>query len=510
LKNSGDSRRFEPRWRWAEFALVFGSLCGLIVGAASWFYTRGYILYYGDAQAHLNISRSILDSRTPGYDQLGTVWLPALHVLCLPLVGNPRLWSSGLAGTIPVAICFVAGGVFFYYAAREAYRSALAAAPIVLACFALNPNILYLASIPMTEIVFFAGLAALLFALLRFQRTQNGGLLVLGVLASWFMSLTRYDGWFLIPFAALMFAWFTKRRKIAVFIAFGALATLAPLYWMAHNWWETSNPLDFYNGPYSAAAIQGNHTYPGYHGWGLAIEYYAAAAKLCAGSALIVLGAVGFFCAAYRKALASMLFLLFTPVFYVWSVHSSKLPVRPPTLWPHDYYNTRYGTALIPLAAFAVGAIVLVLGPRARRIAPLLVLLAIAPWLLHPSRENWISWRESQKNSVARRMWTEQAASYFAGHYQRGTGILAPFGDVTGIFCRARIPIAELIHEGNGPMWMLATSRPDLYHPAAWAVAQQNDFVSRALNKTPVSYLTVQTIHAHEAPVLQIYTRQHR
>ncbi len=509
MKNSGDSRRFEPQWRWAEFALVCGSLCVLILAAATWFYLRGYILYYGDAQAHLNISRSILDSRTPGYDQLGTVWLPVLHVLCLPLVGSTQLWSSGLAGTIPVAICFVVGGVFFYYAAREAYRSALAAA-IVLACFALNPNILYLASIPMTEIVFFAGFAALLFALLRFRRTQGGGLLALGLFASWFMSLTRYDGWFLIPFAALAFAWFAKRRNIVVFFAFGALAGLAPLYWIAHNWWETSNPLNFYNGPYSAAAIQGNHPYPGYHDWGLAIEYYAATAKMCAGLALIILGALGFLCAAYRKTLVPLFFLLLTPIFYVWSVHSSKLPVRPPILWPHDYYNTRYGTALIPLAAFAVGAIVLVMRPRARRFAPLLVLLAIAPWLFHTSRENWICWKESQKNSLSRRMWTEQGASYFAVHYQRGTGILAPFGDVTGIFCRARIPITEIIHEGNGPAWMLATSRPDLYHPAAWAVAQENDIVSRALSKPPVSYLPVRAIHAREAPILEIYMRQHR
>jgi hypothetical protein len=493
----------------AEFGLVVGSLCALIIAAAAWVYSHGYILYYGDAQAHLDISRSIVDSRTPGYDQLGTVWLPILHIICLPFVGRMSLWSDGLAGTIPVAICFVVAGTFFYYAARDAYQSSLMAA-IVLACFAVNPNILYLAAIPMTEIVFFAGLAMFLFALLRFRQTQNRGFTLLGLFASWSMCLTRYDGWFLIPFSALAFALVAERRRFIIFIGFGVAAALAPLYWLAHNWWETSNPLDFYNGPYSAAAIQGNHTYPGYHDWKVAIEYYAAAARSSAGLCLIGVGALGIACAVYRKAraLTPLLFLLLTPVFYVWSIHSAKLPVRVPQLWPHDYYNTRYGTALIPLAAFAVGAVVLMLPRRARRFAPLLVLLVIAPWLLHPSRENWICWKESQKNSVARRIWTEQAASYFTANYQRGTGILAPFGDLTGIFCRARIPLAEILHEGNGPAWALATSRPDLYHPAAWAVAQQNDFLSRALNKPfPSSYVPVQRIQANEAPILKIYNR---
>jgi len=37
---------------------------------AAWVCRHGYILYWGDAQAHLNAGRSLIDSRTPGYDQL--------------------------------------------------------------------------------------------------------------------------------------------------------------------------------------------------------------------------------------------------------------------------------------------------------------------------------------------------------------------------------------------------------------------------------------------------------
>ena len=492
----------------AEFALAFYSLCMLAALAVLWCYGNGYILYYGDAQSHLNLSRSIIDSRTPGYDQLGTVWLPVLHVICLPFVGNMALWSTGLAGAIPVCICFVAAGLFFYYAARDAYSSRLAAA-VVLACFALNPNILYLATIPMTEIVFAASLGALLFSMFRFRSTQSRAYLLLGVFASWFMSLTRYEGWFLIPFSAFAFAAFAKRRRLRTFIVFGALAALAPLYWCAHNWWETSNALDFYNGPYSASAIQGGKPYPGYHDWLIAAHYYSKAGELCAGWGLVVLGGFGAICAALKKVLAPLLFLFLIPTFYVLSVHSSGLPIHVPGLWPHSYYNTRYGIAVVFLAAFAAGAIPLLLPPRARRYAWALPIVAVIPWLVHPSPEHWICWKESQVNSDSRRVWTSAAASFFNARYTRGQGILtmSGSGDMAGILCRARIPLAQALHEGNGPAWLAATSRPDLFHPAAWALAQNGDKLSRAMQKYPSVYQPAMQVKTKDDPVLQIFRR---
>ena len=57
-----------------------------MAAAVAWFYRTGAILYYGDAEAHLNIARRIVDSRTPGWCQLGTTWLPLPHLLMIPLV----------------------------------------------------------------------------------------------------------------------------------------------------------------------------------------------------------------------------------------------------------------------------------------------------------------------------------------------------------------------------------------------------------------------------------------
>jgi Dolichyl-phosphate-mannose-protein mannosyltransferase len=508
LTNSGDSPRFEARSGRTEIALVLALLSALVFLTALSCFHRGYILYYGDAQAHLNISRSVLDSRTPGYDQIGTVWLPFLHVICLPLVMNNSLWSSGLAGTIPVAVCFVLAGLCLYLTARRVYGSSAAAA-VVVACFALNPNVLYLASIPMTEIVFLAGLAVLLLALFRFRETQETISFCLGVLAILAMSLTRYDGWFLIPFASLGFARFAKNRRWLTLFVFGTIASFAPLYWIAHNWWETGHALDFYNGPYSPVAIQGSKAYPGYHDWKLAILYYSAAAELCAGWPLLLLGCVGLGCAAAKKVITPMLFLLLTPIFYVWSIHSSgATPIHVPQLWPFTYYNTRYGIAAVPLAAFSAGAIVLVLPRAFRRFAFVLPVLSITIWIVRPSPENWICWKESQVNSAARRAWTTATADFLRVTYQRGDGILARFSDLTGIFCRARIPLAETLHEGNGPAWFAATSRPDLFHPEYWAIAQQGDSVSGAINRTvDAPYRIIDALRVKDAPVIEIYKR---
>ncbi len=508
MTNSGGLPRFSKRDTGVTVAVVV-SLCALVACAVSWSFEHGWILYYGDAQAHLNLSRSIIDSRTPGYDQLGTVWLPLLHILCLPFVTNDSLWSTGLAGAIPVALCFVIAGTCFYLAAKHAYGSSLAAG-VVVSCFALNPNVLYLASVPMTEIVFSAGLAVLIFALFAFRIRQNGKLIALGVFGSWSMSLTRYDGWFLIPFAAVAFAVFAQRRRGRVLLTFGGLACLVPLYWLAHNWWETANPLDFYNGPYSPAAIQGTSQYPGYHDWMVAAGYYFKAGQVCAGWPLALLGIIGIFCAAKKNAIAPVLFLLLTPVFYIWSIHSAHTPVYVPQLWPNSYYNSRYAIPVVVLAAFAAGAIVLVLPQRWKRFAVVLPLISAAPWLIQPSKENWVCWKESQVNSESRRTWTAAALQFLSPRYRLGQGILtaSASGDTAGIFCRARIPLRETINVGNGPAWIANTARPDLVHQALWAVAQSGDAVTQAISRgEPRIYFVADRIQVRGAPELTIYRR---
>jgi Dolichyl-phosphate-mannose-protein mannosyltransferase len=501
LTNSGDSRHSD-RSTAAELACVVFSLALLITVCACWLYSRNYILYYGDAQAHLNISRSVIDSRTPGYDQLGTVWLPLLHAICLPFVGNDWLWSTGLAGTIPVAVCFVLAGTLFYQAARTAFGSRAAAA-VCISCLALNPNVLYLSAIPMTETLFLAGLAALLFAGCRFAENRNPKWLVLTVVACWLTCLTRYDGWFLIPFAAAWIAYFSTER-VKTFILLSLLASAAAFYWFAHNWWETSNALDFYNGPYSPRAIQGGKPYPGYQNLAAAVHYYLTAGRLCAGSVLLLVGLIGTAFAVRTKACVPVLFLLLTPLFYIVSMDSSGgSPIYVPVLWPNSYYNTRYGIAVVPFAAFAAGALVTRIPPRWRRAAFALPCLTLLPWLLHPGMDNVICWKESEVNSRARRAWSADAAIYLETNYRTGQGITAAFGDLTSIFCRARIPLREVLHEGNGPEWFATKKRPELLHSNLWLISMaEHEGMAK-------EYRPVVSFSQGGRATVQIYRRAH-
>jgi hypothetical protein len=498
-----------PRSSWREPVAVAAFLLVLAAAAGWYFYSSGYLLYYGDAQAHLDISRSLIDSRTPGYQQLGTVWLPVLHLICLPFVRNGFLWSSGLAGTIPVATCFVVAGVCLYLCGRETYQDS-AAAMAGLLCFALNPNVLYLATITMTEIVFVAGLTVCLFAILRFRKTQNGWYVGLAIGASWWMSLTRYDGWFLIPFMALFLGSSAARNRLRVVIVIGALAALAPSYWIAHNWWETGNALDFYAGPYSAAAIQGDKSYPGFHDWPQAIHYYWEVGRYCCGNGLLAVGILGLLVAIWKGRWLAVLFLSLTPLFYVWSVHSSKTPLHLPTLWPFGYYNSRYGLAVVVWMAFAAGALMTALPQRLRAFGLIVPCITIMPWILRPGPQHWICWKESEHNSLARRNWTAQAAADLSSRYHSGDGLLmeSATGDLSGILCKARMPLKESLNIGNGVTWLINTMPNSLVRQTKWAIAQEGDWLSGRIAETG-SFQVVKIITVEGAPRVLIYERRH-
>lgn len=497
-----------------EVSIVVAVLAVISVTAAAYVQHSGWTLYYGDAEAHLNIARRIVDSRTPGYDQIGTSWLPLPHLLSIPLVGNDRLWRSGLAGAIPSAACFVISGVFLFLAMRRATQS-FAAAFAASGLFALNPNLLYLQSTPMTEPAFFAGLMALLYFTILFRDTQSFGAVIGAGLASLAASLARYEGWFLIPFATVYFLLAARRWQLRLLsaVVFGAIASLGPLYWLGHNWWLYNNPLEFYNGPYSAKAIyQRSGTYPGDHDWRKAWLFFRTAAVMCAGWGAVIVAGVGLVGCIIRRTLWPMLLLALPSGFYLWSMYSGGAAIFVPQLWYGSYYNTRYGLAPLPLFAAAGAGVVLLIRGKWRIVAAVAAILAgVIPWLVRPQADNWICWKESQVNSEARRAWTQDAARFLADQYRPGAGIITSFGDLTGILREAGIPLREALHDGNEPAWMAATTRPDLFLHEEWAIAISGDpvatAVERASFKTGPRYHLVKCITLKDAPVIEIYKR---
>jgi hypothetical protein len=493
-------------------AVSVALLASLLSAAAAWFVWRqGWTLYYGDAEAHLNIARRVIDSRTPGYEQLGTSWLPLLHILLLPFVARDTLWRSSLAGAIPPAVCFIAGVTFLFAAVRRVFASTAAGA-VAAALYALNPNALYLQSIPMTETLLFTALAGVLYCSVRFRETQSVGSVVGAGIAVCFGALARYDAWLLIPFVAAYFL-FTARRRFRAAFVFGAIASVGPLLWLAFNAWVFDNVLEFYNGAASAKAIQRGLPYPGKGNWQLALLYYGWAARACAGAPLFFLGAAGALAALWKRAFWPFVLLALPGAFYVLNLHSGDSPIHLFHLPPHGIYNARYGLALLPLLCFC-GAALVALANRTRigQLLPAFAVLgiAIAPWLVNPQPDTWITWKESQYNSVARRAWTRQAADYLAPRYHTGDGVFTSFGDMTGIFRLAGIPLRDTLTADNGLVFDVARLRPDIVLGERWAVVMGGDPVQTAVNRARrrgPNYDLMRRIIVKWAPVVEIYER---
>src|SRR5207248_11150915 len=198
-------------------------------------------------------------------------------------------------------------------------------------------------------------------------------------------ALTRYEGWFLIPFAALYFLIAAKRRRVLVAAIFAAVAVTGPIAWLAHNAWYMGDPLAFYRGEYSARAIQGGRTYPGDHDLRVAWLQFRTAGEMLVGRTLTWMGLLGALAALGKRAIWPVALLALPPVFYIWSVHSAAAPIFVPSLKPVSYYNMRYGIALLPLAAFSAAALVAWTPARWLAVASVAaVAIALAAWLTEP------------------------------------------------------------------------------------------------------------------------------
>jgi len=499
-------------WSWLPVAVV-AVLATILSAIAVWItYREGWTLYYGDAEAHLNIARRVMESRTPGYAQLGTSWLPMLHILMMPLVVHDDLWRTGLAGAIPPAVCFIAGVAFFFAAVRRVFAGAAAGA-VAAAIYALNPNVLYLQSIPMTEVVFFTALAAVLYFTVQFQETQSLWSVAGAGLAGCFGALTRYDAWFLIPFVTAYF-FLTARRRFRAAFVFGAIASIGPLLWFGFNWWIFDNVLEFYNGPASAKAIQRGLPYPGKGDWQVALLYYGWAVRACAGAPLFFVGAAGILAAAWKRAFWPVVLLALPAAFYVLNVHSGDSPIHLFYLPPHGIYNTRYGLAALPALAFGGAAWVALSGGnwlRKALAAAAIVGIVTVPWLWDRRPDTWITWKESQYNSVARRAWSKQSSDYLSAHYHAGDGVFTSFGDMTAIYRQAGIPLRDTLTGDNGLAFEVARLRPDLALWEQWAVVMGGDPVQTAINharRRGPNYDLMQRVVVKDAPVIEIWQRR--
>jgi hypothetical protein len=156
--------KLQPTGRWDRETTLVGQLTAAASLVAFLTYFRnGGLLLYGDAVAHINIARRVIDSMTPGLLQLGTVWLPLPHVLMIPFLLSNAAWQTGIAGAIPSMLAYVLGTVGVFRLVRGALSpdgkpssAARISAWLAAVVYAGNPNLLYLQTTAMTESLYLA------------------------------------------------------------------------------------------------------------------------------------------------------------------------------------------------------------------------------------------------------------------------------------------------------------------------------------------------------------------
>src|SRR5215831_14319432 len=124
------------------------SLCGgvaLAIGsvAAIHYWRAGLTLAHYDARAHLVVARRVFDSLTPGWQQVGAVWLPLPHVLNAIPVQIDAFYRTGASGVAISTLSFAiaAAGIAWIVVSLTGSAAAALAAALV---FALNANVVYL------------------------------------------------------------------------------------------------------------------------------------------------------------------------------------------------------------------------------------------------------------------------------------------------------------------------------------------------------------------------------
>ena len=523
----------QPASRREVWQVAFACLL-LSLAALVYCWQHGMLLLYGDAVAHLHIARRILDSRTPGFRQLGSVWLPLPHLLLLPFVQRMSWWQSGVAGALPSMLCYVAACTGLLRLARLFLPPACAL--LAVAFFALNPGLLYFSTTAMTEPLFLAEIvwAALFLALFarRSAAGETGGLgrLLLGAAVVLVCAVyTRYDGWvytaaaWCIASIAVLRRRNLRERLTGLWLLGSVLVVVAPLVWVAYNARQFHDPLDFMRGPYSARAIEARTSsghaghYPGFHNMRIAGLYFLKAAELgatvpYAADLLLLLSLAGIVVVWTRRenraGFAAALLLWLPLPFYAYSVAYGSVPIFIPTWFPHAWYNTRYGMEMLP--AFALFAAAAVEGlarwrPACRRWvlgAAAVLLLMNDGALLHAGP---LVYQEAVANSRTRIPF-EQALADSLSRLPADATLLMVTSDHIGAVQRAGVPLRHIINEGDYYEWQPALTAPA--QKAQFVVALDGDAVAGAVQQHPDGLVMQQVICSTGQPCARIYAAE--
>jgi hypothetical protein len=442
-----------PHARLRAWPLSLG-LAALAGGAlVAWWYARaGLTLSHYDAKAHLVVARRIVDSLTPGWIQIGAVWLPLPHLISAIPVQWDFFYRTGAFG-VGLSVVSFAAAVYVVCRLLTDLTGSRAAALAGSLVFGLNPNVLYLQSTPMTEPLLMAltllatwlGINAI-----RSGHARDGRLASLALAGA---AATRYEAWpFTAAFLALsvMAAWRLHGSPGRAFAIVGRLAAYPVMAVLAFvvlsratvgSWFVKSGFFVAENPdqtrPFRALASVW---------WGVH-ELSSRSLAVIGTAGLLMLLARAFWkrdVAPWVPALA-LAGVAVLPWYAFYSGHPFRI---------------RYMIPLIPAAALGVGCAVGLAG----RMKPLIALaafaaLAVAPRPLDPSAPMVVEAQWDRANRAGR----AQVAAYLRAHWD-GEPIMASMGSLAHFMQELSGDghrIRDFLHEGNGDIWLAALEYPD-------------------------------------------------
>jgi hypothetical protein len=459
------------------------------VGGAliAWHYhTLGLTLSHYDARGHLIVARRIADSITPGWQQIGAVWLPLPHLLNAIPVQIDLLYRSGASAVAFSIVEYALAAGAIASIVQQVTGSALAAVAGT-AVFALNPNVLYLQSTPMTEPLLLATTTIAVAMLMRWadlkveapmaRRPQACPVGIAFALAC----LTRYEAWPVTVSALVAAAWARWRRgqplastlhdvgAIAVYPAI-AIAGFAIFSRVVGGAWFVGS--DFFvpenkalGDPMMAAAEIG---------WG--VRTLSGTALTWVGAAGVAVAvALGLISRVRASALAVLALLGMAAI--PWTAFLEGHPFR-----------IRYMVPLMAIEAIGAGITAGIVPRRRLRAAAAIALLALAGYELRPLDASAPMVTEAQWDRPNQPLRAQVTACI--PQPLQGEKIMASMGSLGHYMqeaSRSGLAIRDFLHEGNGDIWLAALDGPRPF--AAWMLieekAEGGDMLARRAREHP-------------------------
>lgn len=440
----------------------------------------------GDSIARLNLSRRVVDGTSPGFSQIGYVWLPASSFLMLPTIWIDWAYYSGMSGILVSMISYVMAAYFVYRVGESLGGRKLGV--IAFLFFALNPNILYMQATPLSEIFYIAMLVGAIHYLLLWARLQKEKELVLSGIFFTLSSLSRYDGWILSLAAVGTIVIYLLLRRVrwseieATAILFSLLAFFGPVLWLLWNYTIFNDPFYFARGEYSAKfqqlSLLESNLLPSLHDLTNTFAHISVTSILVDGSMLVILGTLGAFYALWRGVyhrefrhfIVGILGLQI--IYYVINLFLGNGVIFVPQLYPHYMHNIRYGITFVPF--FALMSALILVRTRLKLLAPLILLLVILEYGIMFSTNNIITLNESLRGFAGASVHESRkdAGEWLESNYTEGQIFVDTFDNDSVVFY-SHIPLNQ---------WIMV-SDPDLYGKALedpsrvvdWVVIRDGD-----------------------------------